>query len=357
MIEAAKGNLLLADVEALVNTVNTVGVMGKGIALQFKQAYPDNFDAYQRACRRGEVTPGRMFVFERNVLHGTRWIINFPTKRHWKHKARLADISAGLVDLVRVLKMRNIRSIAVPPLGCGNGGLSWYEVKPLIESALRTLPDVRVLLYAPEGSPDADFMPVNTTRPRLTAARAALLAAMDAYAVPGYRLTLLEVQKLAYFLQIAGVPLQLSFSKGKYGPYAEVINKVLERMEGHFVRGFGDRSRNSTIQVTVNDKAVLLDVLAEEPSTLDRLERVKELTYSFETPHGMELLATVLWAAHDNPMAREEPSSAVAYVRGWSPGKAERFPESHIIAAWDHLRSGGWLSSPAVNSGAANAHA
>src|ERR1700690_816271 len=117
MIKEISGNLLDADAEALVNPVNTVGVMGKGIALQFKQAFPDNFKAYEAACRRDEVRPGKMFVFHRNTLANPKVIINFPTKRHWKGKARIEDIEAGLRDLVRVIKEENIRSIAVPPLG------------------------------------------------------------------------------------------------------------------------------------------------------------------------------------------------------------------------------------------------
>src|SRR5439155_9797600 len=134
MLELTRGNILEADAEALVNTVNCIGVMGKGIALQFRNAFPDNFQAYERACRLHEVRPGRMFVFETGRLY-PKYIINFPTKRHWKGKARLSDIESGLVDLIKEVKRLRINSIAVPPLGCGNGGLEWTEVAPLIKSA------------------------------------------------------------------------------------------------------------------------------------------------------------------------------------------------------------------------------
>ena len=152
-IEYRTGNLLNADVEALVNAVNTVGVMGKGIALQFKQAFPENFKAYQKACKQGEVVPGRMFVVDRQSVVNPRFIVNFPTKRHWKGSARLSDIESGLQDLVKVVEERGIRSIAIPPLGCGLGGLDWNEVRPLVVSSLSEVQDLRVVLYAPAGGP------------------------------------------------------------------------------------------------------------------------------------------------------------------------------------------------------------
>ena len=156
MIETAKGNLLQAPAEALVNTVNTVGVMGRGIALQFKQVYPRMFRAYEAACKAGKVRLGKMNIFDLGGLNGgPRWIINFPTKGHWRTKSQLKDIDAGLADLVATIQRLGIGSIAIPPLGCGNGGLNWSEVRPRIESALAELPEVRVLLYSPAGVPDA----------------------------------------------------------------------------------------------------------------------------------------------------------------------------------------------------------
>jgi len=150
MIEEIRGNLLEADVEAIVNAVNTVGVMGKGIALQFKQAWPENFKAYAKACKLGEVVPGHMFIFELDGLVNPRFIINFPTKRHWRQRSRLDDIEYGLAALVDEIRRRDIHSVAVPPLGCGNGGLDWAVVRLMIEQAFSTLPDVHVLLYEPQ---------------------------------------------------------------------------------------------------------------------------------------------------------------------------------------------------------------
>jgi O-acetyl-ADP-ribose deacetylase (regulator of RNase III) len=148
-ITLTTGDLLAQRVDAIVNTVNTVGVMGKGIALQFKRKWPVNAKAYEAACKRKEVVPGKMFVFDNGGLVEPKFIINFPTKRHWRQPSCMADIEGGLVDLVTQIKRVGIRSIAIPPLGCGNGGLDWNEVRPRIEAALAQLPDVEVHLFAP----------------------------------------------------------------------------------------------------------------------------------------------------------------------------------------------------------------
>lgn len=153
MIEFKQGDLLKADTEALVNTVNTVGVMGKGIALQFKQAFPENFRAYKKACDAKQVQPGQMFTFATGNLFNPRYIINFPTKRHWRDKSRLEDIKTGLRALVVEVQQLGIQSIAIPPLGCGNGGLDWSDVKPMITAAFASLPDVRVFIFEPMGAP------------------------------------------------------------------------------------------------------------------------------------------------------------------------------------------------------------
>ncbi len=150
MIEFAQGDLLAAPTEALVNAVNTVGVMGKGIALQFRQTYPEMFTAYARACAKGDVHIGKMHVFDHGAANDRmRWIINFPTKRHWREPSRMADVEAGLIDLVATVERFEIRSIAIPALGCGLGGLQWVDVQPRIERAFAVLANVRVLLYAP----------------------------------------------------------------------------------------------------------------------------------------------------------------------------------------------------------------
>ncbi|MCQ9374435.1 macro domain-containing protein [Methyloversatilis sp. XJ19-13] len=348
MIEITRGNLLTAEVEALVNTVNCVGYMGKGIALQFKQAFPANFKAYTAACAAEEVVPGRMLVHDNGGLVNPRWIINFPTKRHWRGKSRLEDVASGLSALVADVRRLGIRSIALPPLGCGLGGLDWAVVRPMIESAFADLPDVKVLLFEPAGAPSATSMPVRTKRPDMTPARALFVKLMHAYSALDYSRTLLEVQKLAYFLQAAGQPLRLRYEAGHYGPYADNLNKVLESMEGHYVRGYGD-SQKPTTQIDLLPGAVdeADAFLADDEPARQRLDRVAELIEGFETPYGMELLATVHWVAHEPSPGHAERAAnadeAIKQVHAWNPRKKSVFRPEHVTVAWARLEEAGWM--------------
>lgn len=348
MMEITTGNMLEADAEALVNTVNCVGLMGKGIALQFKQAFPANFKAYEAACHAGQVVPGHMFIFDNSRLINPRYIINFPTKRHWRGKSRLADIRSGLKALVADVHRLGIRSIAVPPLGCGLGGLDWGKVRPMIGQAFSELPDVHVLLFEPAGTPDAKTMPVRTGRPRMTAARALFIKLMDAYAALEYSRTLLEVQKLAYFLQEAGEPLRLEYEAGHYGPYASNLNKVLEVMEGHFIRGYGDQQKpDAEIELLPGAVEEATEFLAGRAESLARLEQVARLIEGFETPYGMELLATVHWVSHrGGPGAAAHATNAdeaIAQIHSWNPRKQQVFRLEHIRVAWQQLQEQGWM--------------
>ena len=343
MIEHASGNLLDATVEALVNSVNTVGVMGRGVALQFKQAFPENFKAYERACRHNEVRLGEMWVFETRSLTGPKYIINFPTKGHWRSKSRLKDIEQGLQSLAKVIRERKIKSIAVPPLGCGNGGLNWRDVLPCIEAAFLELPDVHALVFAPEGAPSPARMRIGTKPPSMTPARAALLGLLRLYGLPGYHVTMLEIQKLAYFLQQAGERLKLRFVRGSYGPYAENLNFVLQRLEGHYIRGYGDRSIEASIQLLPNAEVAARTMLERSVSTKERLARVGHLIDGFETPYGLELLSTVHFVACEDPSIRDNAGLAIEAVQSWSARKRERFSPEHIRLAWSHLLEDSWM--------------
>jgi O-acetyl-ADP-ribose deacetylase (regulator of RNase III) len=348
MIDITRGNLLMAETEALVNTVNCVGYMGKGIALQFKQAFPANFKAYEAACAAKQVVPGRMFIHDNGGLVHPRWIINFPTKRDWRGKSQLEDVASGLKALVADVQRLGIRSIAVPPLGCGLGGLDWAVVRPMIENAFSVLPDVRVLLFEPAGAPSAESMPVRTKRPHMTPARALFVKLMDAYSALDYSRTLLEVQKLAYFLQAAGQPLRLRYEAGHYGPYANNLNKVLEAMEGHFVRGYGDSQKpDAPIELMAGAVEEADAFLADDEPAQQRLQRVADLIEGFETPYGMELLATVHWVAHEPSPGHAERAAdadeAIEHVHAWNPRKRSVFRPEHVRVAWKRLGAAGWM--------------
>jgi len=344
MIEFVTGNLLNADVDALVNTVNCVGVMGRGVALQFKKSYPENFARYEAACERGEIRPGAMFVTSVGIFP-PRLIINFPTKRHWKGKSRLADIQSGLIALVAEIQSREITSIALPPLGCGLGGLEWDVVRPLIVKAFEALPGVRVVVYEPAGAPASVEMARTAVTPKMTVGRAALVGLMSRYlgAVMDPFVTLLEIHKLMYFMQEAGESLQLKFVKALYGPYSENLRHVLNHIEGHFITGYGDAGDDpeKPLDVTRDASSQAGAFLEAHPDTRTRFERVVRLIEGFATPYGMELLATVHWVARGESVRTAD--AAVIAVHSWNKRKSEMFSEKHIRLAWKELEERGWL--------------
>jgi len=349
MITETSGNLLGARVDALVNTVNTEGVMGKGIALQFKKAFPAMFKDYAEAAKRNQVQLGRMHVWSTGMLDGPRFVINFPTKGHWRSQSRMSDIDSGLRDLVQVIQDRGITSIAIPPLGCGNGGLDWAEVEPRIRAALEVLPEVDVQLYPPAGAPLAGEMVVNTPKPNMTSGRAALVGMIDRYLRQAFsEPSLIETQKLMYFLQLAGEPLRLNFSANRYGPYADNLRQVLIVVEGHFLTGFGDGSSKVfeaaplvPIQARLPE---VEEVLAAHPETKLRMDRVLNLAEGFESAYGMELLATVHWVADRAPQSATDADIATT-VHNWSPRKARMFTPKHVDVALKALRSNGFLAA------------
>lgn len=345
-LKITHGDLLKQDdVDAIVNTVNCVGVMGKGIALQFKNKWPENFRAYAAACAAKEVRPGRMFVFDSGGLVKPNYIINFPTKDHWRSKSRIEFIRDGLQDLVATVTRLGIRSIAIPPLGCGNGGLDWKDVRPLIESAFARMTEVEIRLFEPSGSPNPKQMDVRTARPAMTAGRAAILKVLDTYRALEYGLSRIEVQKLAYFLQEAGEELNLAFVKHTYGPYSEKLRHALNRMEGHFIRGLGDGVGEAEIE-PVTDALVEADkFLAEDihANLARRIERVARLIDGFQSPYGMELLATVHWVAthEDSGQKFEQVLSA---VQSWNTRKAKIMQPAHVQAAMARLIEQSWIA-------------
>lgn len=337
------GNLLKADAEALVNTVNTVGVMGKGIALQFKKAYPENFKAYEAAARAGKIELGKVFVYSTGKLtENPKYIINFPTKKHWRSKARTSYIRAGLTDLVREVDRLGIKTIAVPPLGCGLGGLEWSEVRPLIFEAFAYVEGVTAYVYPPGETPPAVDMPVGTERPGLTRTRAAILALLDRYVgVVGRGATPIEVQKLAYLLERVGEPLDLRFKKAIYGPYSDRLEHLLNTLDGHFVTGVGDRTlpvAEAEPLTLVAESIPEIRAAAAKYGVVPHVERVLELVDGFNSAYGTELLASVDWSLNHDVKDIDDLTALWEAIRGWTRRKERLFTESHVATAVDRLR-------------------
>lgn len=349
MISYTSGDILNADVEALVNTVNCVGIMGRGIALQFKNMFPKNFEAYASACARDAVHPGKMFVFETDELTNPHYIINFPTKRHWRGKSRLEDIDAGLIALREEIVRRGIRSVAVPPLGSGLGGLEWSVVKPRIVSALSTLQDVNIHIYEPKGAPEASAMVRREQVPKMTPGRAALIVLMQRY-IGGLMdpfVSLLEVHKLLYFLQEAGEGLRLKYRKAHYGPYAENLTHLLRTVEGHFISGYADGgdAPEKLLEIVPGAIADAEAELSHAVDTRQRFDVVADLVDGFETPFGLELLATVHWVARHEGAQTLDDVIAASY--SWNERK-RRFSRDQLALAFEVLRRKGWFEARAT---------
>ncbi len=346
MIRYTQGDILTAPADALVNTVNCVGIMGRGIALQFKNAFPANFKYYAAACARGEVQPGRMLTYETGEL-SPKWIINFPTKRHWRGKSRLEDIDSGLAALREQIRQLGIQSIAIPPLGSGLGGLDWRDVRPRIERALIDLESVDVLVYEPGGAPEAQSISISKDVPRMSAGRASLVVLIHRYlfGLLDPFVSLLEIHKLMYFMQESGQPLRLRYTKAQRGPYAENLRHVLKAVEGHMIVGYADGGDAPDKQLELVPGAVedAYQFLAEDAETRSRFDRVAALVDGFETPFGLELLATVHWVVTQEGARSDD--EVIEKVYEWGERK-QRFTRRQIELALSALRNKEWLALP-----------
>ena len=334
MITFTHGNLLEAKAEALVNTVNTVGLMGKGVALMFKEAFPENFKAYEVACKRGDVRIGSMFVTERKQLMGPKWIINFPTKKHWRHPSKIEWIEEGLRDLRRAITENRIRSVALPPLGSGNGGLDWNDVRLRIEESLGSLSDVDVVVF----EPTRKYQNVAKRKgvEKLTPARALVAELVRRYWIVGFECSLLEIQKIVYFLERSidnlGLrnTLDLRFRAGKFGPYAPRLVHLLDALDGSYLhcdKRLADAGPLDLIwfEDTKKDKVAIFFTSPEARVFRPALEATTRLIDGFESPLGMELLSTVDWLLHHEKVP-PVTEAVMAGLRKWpgGPEAAER---------------------------------
>jgi O-acetyl-ADP-ribose deacetylase (regulator of RNase III) len=317
-----------------------VGVMGRGIAAQFKKRFEANFALYKKACEAGLLRPGKMLVYDSGKFLNPRYVVNFPTKDHWRANSKIEDIQSGLIALVNEVRNRSIKSIAIPPLGCGLGGLDWAIVRPMIVEAFSELPEVQVLIFEPAGAPSAEKMVKNKKKPNMTPARAAMLGLMRRYlaGVMDPFVTLLEVHKLMYFLVEVGEKIpKLQFTKAHYGPYSTTLRHVLTEIEGYFTLGFADGEDSPEKPINLLEQGIeeAEEYLAKHPETKTHFDRVADLISGFETPYGMELLATVHWV-----VSKEGASSlpdTIKAVQAWSERKRNLFSTKHIELAWNVL--------------------
>ena len=356
MVRIEQGNLLEADAEALVNTVNTVGVMGKGIALMFKERFPENFRAYAAACKSGEVQLGRMFVTDNRQLDGPRWIVNFPTKDHWRSRTRLEWIESGMEDLLRVISERGIRSIAVPPLGCGNGGLEWRDVKPLLETTLGGIEGLDATIYEPTARYQNVTKKVGVQN--LTPSRALVAEMTRRYSLLGLGCTVLEVQKLAWFI-VRGAeetgtedPLELEFARGIYGPYSDPLRHLLDRMDGSYLGcevRLADAGPSSEIWFNEEKKAFVNAYLHSDGKRyLPTLKWAAATIRGFESPLGMELLATVDWLLQRQGVAPNVPAIREG-LKTWGNGSARKlriFDDRLLELALERLQGASSIRRP-----------
>lgn len=338
MITYKTGNLLEAPVEALVNTVNTVGVMGKGIALQFKNAFPDNFKAYRDAVKSGSFQLGKVLVVPVNSIGKVRYIINFPTKDHWRYPSKIEWVESGLKDLRTKIRENHIKSIALPPLGCGNGGLDWEQVRPMIEKEMSDL-DMEVLVYEP--SAEIQELLKKEERPSaasLTPVRAMLLQLLYNYRALGEFTSEFAAEKLSYFLQRFGEKqLKLDFQKGIYGPYSGKIRHILYTVNGYYLKGYEQKDAKpfEPLEMMVDKAPEIQLYIKNELSNeeRDRLRKVADLINGFESPYGLELLATVDFLIQENNTLNKE----VIFEKLWSERKKDMFVKQHIDMAIKQL--------------------
>jgi O-acetyl-ADP-ribose deacetylase (regulator of RNase III) len=334
-MEYITGNLLEAKTDALVNTVNTVGVMGKGIALQFKERFPINYKIYVSECKAGKVKIGKMLVVKELTLEGEKLIINFPTKTEWYKKSQYSFINEGLEDLVKVIGEYKIKSIAIPPLGSGNGGLKWDKVKVLMNQYLENISDTEILIYEPNAEVKRLLERQNEKSVELRPGRAMLLYAMFEYEKHGEIASVFAANKLAYFLQKGGEPLRLDFVPYKYGPYSQAIDKVLYALNGKYLNGLEQMNARAFEPLKLNyqtypevEEYIRKNLNAEQHT---RLKNLFELISGFESSLALEILSSVDYLLAENP--KRGIDELLSQIQLWNDRKRLLINRDQVEAA------------------------
>lgn len=337
------GNLLSAPTEALVNTVNTVGVMGKGIALQFKERFPLNRQIYESTSKAGEMKIGKMLVVRENTIEGEKLIINFPTKTEWFKKSQYSYIEEGLKDLVRVIREYNVKSIAIPPLGCGNGGLQWDKVKKMLYEHMKNLNDVEILIYEPNAAVKEVLQKEERKKDiKLTPGRAMILYALFKYEKFGEGATVFAANKLAYFLQESGEDLKLKFEQYTYGPYAQAMDKVLYALNGKYLKGSEQMTADpfEPLQLNYDRYNEILDYVNKEltPQQRERLNNLFKTIDGFESTLSLEILSSTHFILKSNPPLNKK--DLVERVQ-WTLRKKQLITPEYVDIAYQHLKEHG----------------
>jgi len=343
-VKFKKGDMFAESVDALVNTVNCVGVMGKGVALEFKSRWPDNYKEYKALCAKKGLRPGQIFTFDNSYMfeaNGPRYLVNFPTKDHWKAKSKISYVEDGLDALVLEIDRLCIKSIAMPPLGCGNGGLDWAEVKPLIMEKLGNLSGVSIIVFEPLTTSETPEFSEATLA--MTKGRAILLKSLgDLEKYFDGSFDRVSLQKIAYFIQAFGVDLKLNFSRNLHGPYSETLRKSYITLEKHgLIKGFVEGDRLS--KVTHTGYAIADEYLSQNiDNDITIVERLDHLIQGYESPYGLELLSSVHWLSHHEKHSPVE--KIIAEMEKWNENKRNLFKADAIREAYKRLEDDGLLN-------------
>ncbi len=363
MITVRVGNLLESRAQTLVNTVNCVGVMGKGIALDFKTRFPAMFQDYERRCEKGDVRLGRPYIFKPLI---PPFIVNFPTKDHWRSVARLNDIVHGLEYLLEHYNAWGVTSIAVPPLGCGNGQLEWRIVGPTLYRYLKRM-NIPVELYAPYGTPHAELNPTflnESAASRIVSERSfkpewvgvggvALVEILSRIQRQQYHWPVGRTifQKIAYVAAKEHIPTRLTFQRGSFGPFAPDLKKLQTRLVNHGLMREERRGRMFVLEMgsTFSDaRKAYADELEKYEGAISR---IADLFLRMDTDRA-EVTATVLFSAEILRRKRGVKSTErelLTEVMEWKQKRRPPLDEKDVALNIRNLAALGWLdleSSP-----------
>lgn len=340
MIHYTTGDILFSNADALVNTVNTVGVMGKGLALQFKKLFPANFKAYQNACKTGVLQIGKPLVFEEeSLLNGKKIIINIPTKTDWRLPSQYSYVESGLEALKEIIHARNLKTVAIPPLGAGNGKLDWVKVKTIIEEKLS---DVKADIYVfePGGEPSSV---IDTTKKALTPARAMLLAVLYDLVRNGEFVSEFSVQKVTYFLQRFGAEneFRLDFQPYHYGPYSSKIRHLLYQLNGFYIAGFESKDKKPFDMLSLQtEHRPIVNAFLEKPENskfLGITQKTKAFLAGFYSDFSLELLSTIDFIISENKGIDE--AGIKEKLQHWNQRKTRFSNDQYIQLALNQLNT------------------